>query len=113
MTSHCYCVVCRAKNHASMATCSVCGESLPAATRSNPVNSNEFRSESVAVFDIDNTILDSSQRFQDAYRAGLTDKDGTAKKKKALETMGKAVKRRNEFLYKPTNLAKDKVIAGS
>lgn len=96
-----------------MASCSVCGESLPATTRSNPVNSNEFRSESVAVFDIDNTILDSSQRFQDAYRAGLTDKDGNAKKKKALETMGKAVKRRNEFLYKPTNLAKDKVIAGS
>ena len=96
-----------------MTTCSVCGESLPAVTRTNPVNSNEFRSESVAVFDIDNTILDSSQRFQDAYRAGLTDKEGKAKKKKALESMGKAVKRRNEFLYKPTNLAKDKVIAGS
>ena len=96
-----------------MTSCSVCGESLPAAPRSNPVNSDEFRSASVAVFDIDNTILDSSQRFQDAYRAGITDKEGNAKKKKALETMGKAVKRRNEFLYKPTNLAKDKVIAGS
>lgn len=67
----------------------------------------------MAVFDIDNTILDSTQRFQDAYRAKIVDKEGKALKKKTFETMGTAMKRRNEFLYKPTNLSKDKVIPGS
>ncbi len=67
----------------------------------------------MAVFDIDNTILDSTQRFKDAQRAGLVDKDGKAKKKRVYETMGKAMQRRNDFLYKPTNLAKDRVISGA
>ena len=48
----------------------------------------------MAVFDIDMTILDSRQRFKDAERAGLVDKDGKAKKKSNFETMGKAMKRK-------------------
>ena len=67
----------------------------------------------MAVFDIDKTILDSNQRFKDAQRAGLVDKDGNAVKKSKLETMGKAMKRRNEFLYTPDNMKKDKVINGA
>ena len=67
----------------------------------------------MAVFDIDKTILDSSQRFKDAQRAGLVDKDGNAVKKSKVETMGKAMKRRNDFLYSPDNMRKDKVINGA
>lgn len=59
------------------------------------------------------TILDSRQRFKDAERAGIVDKEGKAKKKSNFETMGKAMKRRNEFLYKPSNMAKDKVMSGA
>ena len=62
----------------------------------------------MAVFDIDMTILDSRQRFKDAERAGLVDKDGKAKKKSNFETMGKAMKRRNEFPTKPSNMDKDR-----
>lgn len=96
-----------------MTKCTICMQQLPTSARSNPVNSGEFRSKPMAVFDIDETILDVSQRFRDALRAGLTNKDGTPKKKKLTETTNKATSRRNEFLYKPTNLQKDSVIPGA
>ena len=67
----------------------------------------------MAIFDIDMTILDNTQRFKDARRGGLVDKEGKAKRKSKLELPGKAYKRRNEFLYSPDNLAKDRVIPGA
>lgn len=77
------------------------------------MNSTSFRSQSMVIFDIDQTILDASQRYKDARRAGYIDKDGNAKRKRALETPNKARKRANEFLFSPENLRKDKVIPGA
>ena len=67
----------------------------------------------MVIFDIDQTILDASQRYKDARRAGYIDKDGNAKRKRTLETPNKARKRANEFLFSPENLRKDKVIPGA
>ena len=67
----------------------------------------------MAVFDIDDTILEASQRFKDARRAGLIDKDGKPVKKRAIETPGKAFKRKEDFLYDPKNLQKDKIVPGA
>ena len=67
----------------------------------------------MVVFDIDDTILDATQRYKDARRAGLIDKDGAPKRKGIMETPGKAKKRAQEFLFKPDNLRKDKVIPGA
>ncbi len=67
----------------------------------------------MAVFDIDDTILEASQRFKDARRAGLIDKEGKPVKKRAIETPGKAFKRKEDFLYDPKNLQKDKVVPGA
>jgi len=113
MTEYSYCEVCGSKNASSLIKCTICSCDLPSAPRQNPINSSQFRSSPMAVFDIDKTILDSNQRFKDAQRAGLVDKDGNAVKKSKLETMGKAMKRRNEFLYTPDNMKKDKVINGA
>ena len=67
----------------------------------------------MVIFDIDQTILDASQRYKDARRAGYIDKDGNAKRKRTLETPNKARKRANEFLFSPENLRKDRVIPGA
>ena len=77
------------------------------------MNSTSFRSQSMVIFDIDQTILDASQRYKDARRAGYIDKDGNAKRKRTLETPNKARKRANEFLFSPENLRKDRVIPGA
>lgn len=75
--------------------------------------SSSFRSPSVVIFDIDDTILDVTQRYKDAVRAGYIDKERGAKRKKTFETPGKARKRAMEFLFSPDNLRKDRVVPGS
>jgi uncharacterized protein YbjQ (UPF0145 family)/FMN phosphatase YigB (HAD superfamily) len=60
----------------------------------------------MAIFDIDNTILDPEQRFIDARRAGVIDKDGAPKSKNGW-------KKRGEFLYKEDRLLKDRVMNNS
>jgi FMN phosphatase YigB (HAD superfamily) len=65
------------------------------------------------VFDIDDTILDVSQRYKDAKRARIIDKEGYPVRKKTLETPGKARKRANQFLFSPENLRKDRLIPGA
>ena len=75
--------------------------------------SASFRSKSIIVFDIDDTILDVTQRYKDARRAGYIDKEGSPTRKKTFETPGKARKRAMDFLYSPENLRKDRVVPGS
>ena len=113
MSAHVYCSVCSTKCQAHLVSCTLCGNKLPSAARANPMNSTSFRSQSMVIFDIDQTILDASQRYKDARRAGYIDKDGNAKRKRTLETPNKARKRANEFLFSPENLRKDKVIPGA
>ena len=113
MTAHAYCSVCGHKNMAGVSACTLCGAKLKAVARKNPMNSASFRSQSMVIFDIDNTILNVEQRYKDARRAGYIDKDGGPVRKKTLETPGKARKRANEFLFSPQNLLKDRVIPGA
>ena len=67
----------------------------------------------MAVFDIDMTLLDNEQRYKDAKRAGIIDKDGKPKRKTKFETPGKAFKRAQEFLFDSARLQKDKLIPGA
>jgi len=110
--SHCYCATCGHKNPEDVAKCTTCGCEI-SSVRNNPINADAFRAKPLAIFDIDMTILDSTQRFRDARRAGIVDKDGKAQRKSKLETPGKAYRRRNEFLYSSENLMKDRVIPGA
>jgi FMN phosphatase YigB (HAD superfamily) len=108
-----YCTVCGSNNQASVVSCSTCSQKMGQATRRNPINSASFRSPTLVVFDIDDTILDVSQRYKDAKRARIIDKEGYPVRKKTLETPGKARKRANQFLYSPENLRKDRLIPGA
>ena len=67
----------------------------------------------MAVFDIDMTLLDNEQRYKDAKRAGIIDKDSKPKRKTRFETPGKAFKRAQEFLFDSSRLDKDRVIPGA
>ena len=83
------------------------------AVLANPLYSKvETKIPKAVVFDIDDTILDPQQRFTDAIRAGLVDKDGKPIQKKMM-SVGQAWKKRNDFLYSTKELAKDKPIAGA
>ena len=92
-----------------MVCCVVCGTDLPSVTRSNPINSEAFRAEKAIIFDIDETILDTSQRRKDAVRAGLATKEGKPKRS-GLQTPRAALKKLEDFLYDRNNLTKDSVI---
>lgn len=67
----------------------------------------------MAVFDIDMTLLDNEQRYKDAKRAGIIDKDSKPKRKTRFETPGKAFKRAQEFLFDSSRLDKDRLIPGA
>ena len=108
-----YCKVCGTKNAANLARCSMCSTEIQSNPRKNPMASSSFRSPSIVIFDIDDTILDVTQRYKDAVRAGYIDKERGAKRKKTFETPGKARKRAMEFLFSPDNLRKDRVVPGS
>jgi len=108
-----YCTVCGSNNQPSVVSCGTCSQKMGQTTRRNPINSASFRSPTLVVFDIDDTILDVSQRYKDAKRGRILDKQGTPLRKKTLETPGKARKRANEFLFSPDNLRKDRLIPGA
>jgi len=67
----------------------------------------------MAVFDIDMTLLNNEQRYKDAKRAGIIDKDSKPKRKTRFETPGKAFKRAQEFLFDSARLDKDRLIPGA
>ncbi len=108
-----YCPDCGAKSNPHKVKCAACGSNLPTPTRKNPLYQKVAPVKpKAAVFDLDGTIFDNFQRFKDARRAGLIDKDGKAVQK-GRQSMGAAWKKRNKFLYSKKNLAKDTVIPGS
>ena len=88
-----------------MKRCQTCNCKLEP-IKDNPITSADFANRKMAIFDIDNTILDPEQRFIDARRAGVIDKDGAPKTKGGW-------KKRGEFLYKEDRLLKDRVIPNS
>ena len=93
--------------------CPGCGADLPSVARKNPLYAKvSGERPKAAVFDLDGTIFDNFQRFKDARRAGLVDKDGKAVAK-GMMSKGKAWQKRNKFLYSKKNLAKDKLIPGA
>jgi len=88
-----------------MKRCQTCNCKLEP-IKDNPITSADFANRKMAIFDIDNTILDPEQRFIDARRAGVIDKDGAPKTKGGW-------KKRGEFLYKEDRLLKDRVMPNS
>ena len=99
-----YCNACGSHNNPGLKKCSTCGTRMnPQGVRTNPITTAEFANRKMAVFDLDMTILDNRQRFTDAIRAGVINKDGSPKKKGGW-------KKRGEFLYEPTRLMKDRLM---
>jgi len=95
---------CGSRNPPGISKCQTCGYAINSPRR-NPITSAEFSNQKLALFDIDDTILEVEQRFRDAKRAGLTDKDGKPVKGK--------IKQREEFLYREDMMMKDRVIPNS
>ena len=100
-----YCNKCGCSNPRGMKRCQTCNCKLEP-IKDNPITSADFANRKMAIFDIDNTILDPEQRFIDARRAGVIDKDGAPKTKGGW-------KKRGEFLYKEDRLLKDRVMPNS
>ena len=99
-----YCNACGCRNNPGLKKCSTCGTRMnPQGVRTNPITTAEFANRKMAVFDLDMTILDNRQRFTDAIRAGVINKDGSPKHKGGW-------KKRGEFLYEPTRLMKDRLM---
>ena len=80
------CPRCNTVTYSSRTTCGTCGNGL-SSTRSNP-SSYPLRQEDMmslkhqkmAVFDIDETLFDTTQRTRNAIRAGVLAKDGSRPK---------------------------------
>jgi 8-oxo-dGTP diphosphatase len=108
-----YCTDCGTANPSNLVACSLCGLRMTGTARKNPVNSYTLRAKPMAVFDIDMTLLDNEQRYKDAKRAGIIDKDSKPKRKTKFETPGKAFKRAQEFLFDSARLDKDRLIPGA
>jgi len=107
-----YCPDCGVKSNPHKVKCEACGAKLPSLARKNPLYAKVTETRpKTAVFDLDGTIFDNFQRFKDARRAGLIDKDGKPVQK-GRQSMGAAWKKRNKFLYTKKNLAKDTLIPG-
>ena len=112
MGSAVYCPTCAVKVNPNRVRCMICATVIPNQTRKNPLYSKvDTVLKKAAVFDIDDTILNPKQRFIDARRAGIVDNTGKPIAK-GLTSMGKAWKKRNDFLYSNKQLAKDKPIPG-
>ena len=115
MSSAAFCGDCGTRANPSRVTCFQCGSKLPHThVRENPALYAKLSRElpPAAVFDLDMTIFDNSQRFKDARRAGLVDKEGKAVSK-GMMSKGQAWRKRNNFLYSKKNLRKDTVIPGA
>jgi acid phosphatase class B len=112
MADKAYCSSCGCMNNGNLSYCGICGGNMTRPVKKNPINSESFRAIKLVIFDIDNTILNTSQRYKDAQRAGLVDKEGKAKRS-GLQTPGNASKKAQDFLYTKDSLQKDRVIPGA
>lgn len=112
MDSPVYCPTCSVRVNPHRVRCEVCATVISDPIRKNPLYSKvDTVLKKAVVFDIDDTILNPKQRFIDARRAGLVDNTGKPIAK-GLTSMGRAWKKRNDFLYSDKQLAKDKPIPG-
>ena len=111
-----YCRECGVKANPNKDRCHLCGGTLPhsrAVIRNPGVYAKMAQERPKAViFDLDMTIFNNSQRFTDARRAGLVDKEGKAVAK-GMMSIGQAWRKRNKFIYSNKALAKDTVIPGA
>ncbi len=106
-----YCNACGAHNPSGISSCHICGCNLNPAVRNNPVTSASFANQKLALFDIDRTILDTSERHRSAVRAGVQPKDFNYKVFTKMSKKDK--KKREDFMYREDMLAKDKMIPNS
>lgn len=108
MSRHSYCSSCGAHNPYGVKSCTVCASEMqpPSQVRNNPVSSKSFANQKLALFDIDETILDTKERFRAGRRAGVVDKDG-GPVRKGLKS---GWKERDGFLYQDDMLLKDRII---
>ena len=105
-----HCAICGSPNPLGVSKCTTCGSPLGQSNpRNNPAYSKVFSNTKMAVFDIDDTILDVSERFRSARRAGVVNDQGGPVRK----GMNSGWQKRNDFLYREDMLDKDRVIAGS
>ena len=105
MTGVVYCNKCGCSNPHGLNKCQTCSAKLET-VKTNPITSADFANRKMAIFDIDNTILDPEQRFIDARRAGVIDKDGAPKGRGGWKDRG-------DFLYTEDRLLKDRVMDNS
>ena len=113
MASRAYCLTCGASCPSNRSSCEVCGEKINP-TRPNPAyDSLSDMREKAVVFDINMTLLNTSERHRSAIRAGLEDKNGNAVKKTTIEPLSKAQNRLNDFLHEDKHLSKDTVVPGA
>ena len=104
-----YCNACGAHNAVGIQKCITCGCPSEAPVKTNPITSASLSNPKLALFDIDDTLLDPKERFRSAVRAGIVDKEGMPIK----EGFNTGWKKRDAFLYRDDMLAKDKVIPNS
>ena len=105
-----HCEACGSPCPLGVSKCTTCGSPLgQSSPRNNPAYSKVFSNTKMAVFDIDDTILDVSERFRSARRAGIVNDQGGPVRK----GMNSGWQKRNDFLYREDMLDKDRVIAGS
>tara|TARA_B100000029_G_scaffold241014_1_gene238207 strand:- start:948 stop:2738 length:1791 start_codon:yes stop_codon:yes gene_type:complete len=111
-----FCGECGVRANPHKDRCHLCGGRLPHSKEiiKNPGVYAKMAQErpKAVIFDLDMTIFNNSQRFTDARRAGLVDKDGKAVAKGMMST-GQAWRKRNKFIYSDKALAKDTVIPGA
>lgn len=115
MSSAAFCGDCGVRTNPHRVVCPKCGAKTPhSQARQNPALYAKVTRElpRAAVFDLDMTLFDNTQRFKDARRAGLIDKDGKAVAK-GMMSEGQAWRKRNNFLYSKKNLRKDKIMPGA
>jgi len=115
VSSAAFCGDCGTRSNPSRVKCLQCGGKLPHShVGQNPALYAKVTRElpRAAVFDLDMTLFDNTQRFKDARRAGLVDKDGKAVSK-GMMSDGQAWRKRNNFLYSKKNLRKDKIMPGA
>jgi len=111
MAQHSYCNSCGAHNAQGVKNCQTCGCECAKPVRKNPINSAAFANPKLALFDIDRTILDTTERNRSAVRAGVQPKDFNHQ---VFTQMNKKdTKKREDFMYREDMLAKDTVMPNS
>ena len=103
-----YCNGCGSHNPHGVNKCDTCGCPSTPPVRGNPVTSAEFANTKLVIFDIDRTILDTTERHRSAVRAGVQPKDFDHTT--FTQMPKKEQNKREAFMYREDMLAKDQVM---